>query len=443
MKGTADSMANSMTKHEQIIRYIKSLEINTKVSVRQIARELEVSEGTAYRAIKEAEARGLVSSIPKVGTIRIQAEEEREIEDLTLKEIALILEGEILTGQNGLGRAPSRFVLGCNSPEIIEKYLEKDAVLIVGNIAELQELAVRKEAHLIIAGAFKIREELLKEAEEKGLVVISCPYDAFEAVSLMNRAVYDRLTEKELIRVEDIMVRDVDYLPSDATVADWHRMAQTTGHSRFPVVDQNMMVIGIVTAVDVAGIDRNASILSVMTKGVLKVERRTLLTHLSRVLLWEGFELVPIVEDGRLVGVVSRQDILAAFQQVQKQPHVGETVDNLVMSGFKLEKWEEGVKIAGEITQFMINEYGAASPGVIVTIISTIAYIALRKQLRLESLVSNISLYHMEPVAVGDHVEVYARIIHLEKKTCVVEVDVYSNRKLKVKSVVHARIVKK
>jgi len=443
LKGSTDTMNNNLTKHEQIIRYIKSLEINAKISVRQIARELEVSEGTAYRAIKEAEARGLVSSIPKVGTIRIQAEEEKEIEDLTLKEIALILEGEILTGQNGLGRAPSRFVLGCNSPEITEKYLEKDAVLIAGNMEELQEAALRKGAHLIVAGAFKIREELLKAAEEKGLVVISCPYDAFEAVSLMNRAVYDRLTEKELIRVEDIMVKDVDYLTANATVADWHRMAQTTGHSRFPVVDQNMMVIGIVTAVDVAGIDRNASILSVMTKGVLKVERRTLLTHLSRVLLWEGFELVPIVEEGRLVGVVSRQDILAAFQQVQKQPHVGETVDNLVMSGFKLEKWEEGVKIAGEITKFMINEYGTASPGVIVTIVSTAAYIALRKQLRLESLVSDLSFYHMEPVAVGDRVEVYARIIHLEKKTCVVEVEVYSSRRLKVKSVVHARIVKK
>ena len=37
------------TKHEQILNYIESLPVGTKVSVRQIAKDLEVSEGTAYR----------------------------------------------------------------------------------------------------------------------------------------------------------------------------------------------------------------------------------------------------------------------------------------------------------------------------------------------------------------------------------------------------------
>jgi len=440
---TIDPIGSSLTKHEQIIRHIKSLSVDTRVSVRQIARVMDVSEGTAYRAIKEAEARGLVSSIPKVGTIRILAEEEREIEDLTLKEISLILEGEILAGQQNMSAVPSRFVVGCTGPDIVEKSLEKDAILIVGNLPELQLLAVKKGTHLIVTGAHKVADAIIEAAQENDVVVISCPYDAFEAVSLMNRAVYDRLTEKELIRVEDIMVKDVHYLTSEAAVEDWHRMNQTTGHSRFPVVDKNMMVIGIATAVDVAGIDKKSSILAVMTKGVLKVEKHTLLTHLSRLLLWEGFELVPIVENGRLVGVVSRQDILAAFQQVQKQPHIGETVDNLVMSGFTLDKWEGGAKISGEITQFMINEYGAASPGVMVTIVSTAAYIASRKQLRLETVPSHLSFHQMEPVAVGDKVEVFTTIIHLEKKTCIIEVNVYCNKKLKVKALISCRIIKK
>ncbi|MBR2009506.1 MAG: transcriptional regulator, partial [Peptococcaceae bacterium] len=45
----------SATKHEQIIKYIESLPVGTKVSVRQVAKDLDVSEGTAYRAIKTAE----------------------------------------------------------------------------------------------------------------------------------------------------------------------------------------------------------------------------------------------------------------------------------------------------------------------------------------------------------------------------------------------------
>ncbi|HEY9576594.1 MAG TPA: HTH domain-containing protein, partial [Pseudobacillus sp.] len=47
-----------ITKHEQILQYIEGLPIGEKISVRQIAKALSVSEGTAYRAIKDAEAKG-------------------------------------------------------------------------------------------------------------------------------------------------------------------------------------------------------------------------------------------------------------------------------------------------------------------------------------------------------------------------------------------------
>ena len=43
------------TKHEIVIEYIESLEVGEKVSVRQLARQMNISEGTVYRAIKEAE----------------------------------------------------------------------------------------------------------------------------------------------------------------------------------------------------------------------------------------------------------------------------------------------------------------------------------------------------------------------------------------------------
>jgi len=233
MKGS-ESVGNSLSKHEQIIRYIKDLNIEKRVSVRQIAKEMRVSEGTAYRAIKEAEAQGLVSSIPKVGTVRIQTEKERGIEELTLKEICMILEGEVLSGQQHMATAPSRFVIGSNSLEILDRYLEKDALLIVGDIAQIQRFALQKGAHLIIAGAFKVASELIHVAEEKELMIISCPYDTFEAVSILNRALHDRLTDKELVRVEDIMVTDVDYLLADGTVADWHKLAQKNRSQSFP-----------------------------------------------------------------------------------------------------------------------------------------------------------------------------------------------------------------
>ena len=49
-----------MTKNEQIIKHIESLSIGSKISVRKIAKDLNVSEGTAYRAIKDADRKSVV-----------------------------------------------------------------------------------------------------------------------------------------------------------------------------------------------------------------------------------------------------------------------------------------------------------------------------------------------------------------------------------------------
>ncbi|RBN36713.1 hypothetical protein DMN50_34145, partial [Priestia megaterium] len=82
------------TKHEQILQYIDSLPIGEKISVRQIAKELNVSEGTAYRAIKDAENKGYVSTIERVGTIRIERKKKENIEKLTFAEVVNIVDGQ-------------------------------------------------------------------------------------------------------------------------------------------------------------------------------------------------------------------------------------------------------------------------------------------------------------------------------------------------------------
>lgn len=431
------------TKHERIIRYIKELEVGTKVSVRQIAKELDVSEGTAYRAIKEAENQGLVSSIPKVGTIRIEEVAEKELEDLNLREISLIVEGEVLCGHDQLGMVPGQFVIGSSTEDVLEKLIERETLLLVGDREDIQLLGLEKGAALLITGS-NVTETVLEKGKSLNIPIITCPFDTFVATSMINRAVYERLTSKELVRIEDIMVTDVEYLSSESTVSMWHELSQKTGHSRFPVVDQNSVVVGIVSAVDVAGVDPETSVLSVMTSAVLTAGPKTLVTHLSRVLVWEGFELVPVVDDDkRLLGVVSRQDILKAFQQAQRQPQVGETVDNITLSGFKLSDWENGIKLTGEITDFMVNELGTASIGTVVMIMSTAAFINVRKNLRWDTIPENFNIYQMDPPSVGEVVEVFAKILHIAKKTCTVEIEMYNGTELQVKALTTLKVVKK
>ncbi len=85
-----------MSKHEEIINYIHSLKVGTKISVRRISSELGLSDGTSYRAIKEAENMGIVSTIPRVGTIRVAKVDKKNIENLTYAQVTNILDATVL-----------------------------------------------------------------------------------------------------------------------------------------------------------------------------------------------------------------------------------------------------------------------------------------------------------------------------------------------------------
>ena len=86
------------SKHQQIIRYIESLPVGEKISVRSIAKNMEMSEGTAYRAIKEAENIGIVSTIERVGTIRIERKTKDNLKNYLLEKLLKLLKGKYSVG---------------------------------------------------------------------------------------------------------------------------------------------------------------------------------------------------------------------------------------------------------------------------------------------------------------------------------------------------------
>jgi len=429
-----------LTKHQQILTFIEELAIGSKVSVRFIAKELDVSEGTAYRAIKESEAKGFVRSIPKVGTIRIEGVKERQIEDLTLREVSQIAEGIVICGFEYLDRSPNKFTIAAMEVDTMGRYLEDEALCIVGNRRDAQIFALEHNASLLITGGLEPDEEVVALARQNNLVIIQSPYDTFAVTSMINRALYDRLIQKELILVEDIMVKDVSYLKADMTVGDWRTLSQSTDHSRFPVVEEDMTLVGIVTAVDVAGADVNSTIKDVMNANPFMVGRDDPVTHISRIMVWEGWEIAVVADQGKLIGIVSLQDVIEAYQQVQKQPQFGETVDNLVLSGFRFVDDAEHLTIDGEITNSMVNDFGSASCGVLVTVMNMAAYIGLRKKYRLDAITENFTLYQLQPIAVGTEIKVTAKLLLVAKKHCNIEVDVTVDKVVVAKGLMTARI---
>jgi CBS domain-containing protein len=92
------------------------------------------------------------------------------------------------------------------------------------------------------------------------------------------------------------------------------------GYPALPVVDDDGQLIGIVGDGDVIlhRLDRRrcggSTVADAMTTQVLAVPRQLELEELSRRLVSGGHPLLPVVEDRRLVGVVTRRELLRQWQ---------------------------------------------------------------------------------------------------------------------------------
>lgn len=432
-----------MTKNQQILEYIKSLKVGTRISVRKIAEEMNVSEGTAYRAIKDAVINGFVNTIPRVGTVRIQSKQSTDIERLTFSEVLNIVEGSILAGREGLHKHINNFLIGAMTPDAVARYLEENSLLIVGNREELFNLALERNCAILITGGFNCNERIKEKANAEGIPILSCSYDTFTVATLINKAIYNNMIKKDIILVEDIVTKNIFYLHIDGTVQDWKSLVRKSGHTRFPVVDFKGNVVGMVTTKDITEKDENQPIDSVMSRGPITVTPKTSVAYVAHIMVWEGIELIPVVEGRKLIGVVSRQDVIKALQYRKNQPQVGNTQEEFLLGNFQAMDYKDGITLRGEIEPFMLNNLGSGSCGTLVMLISLAAHMAIKKKKKVESVIKSISVNFLKPIQLNDIIEVKATIIETSRNSCCVDVFVIHNDVIVMKAIMSASYLRK
>ncbi|MFC4022547.1 DRTGG domain-containing protein [Oceanobacillus longus] len=431
------------TKHEQIIQYIISLSVGNKISVRQIAKDLNVSDGTAYRAIKEAENQGLVSTIERVGTIRIERKKKENFEQLTFAEIVNIIDGQVLGGRDGLYKTLSKFVIGAMQLDAMMRYTQADSLLIVGNRFKAHELALTAGAAVLITGGFDTEDHVKKLADEKKLPIISTSYDTFTVAAMINRAIYDQLIKKEIVFVGDIATsfEESYFLRVKDTIADWYELNEKSSHSRFPVVDDKLRVVGMVSSKDIVGKDRTVIIDRVMSKKPQVVQAKTSLASVAHTMVWQGIELIPVVDQGyHLQGVVSRQDVLKAMQQIQRQPQVGETIDDIVASNLEASEDDDSVFESKVIPQ-MTNQLGTLSNGVFTSLITEASSRLLMKVRKADITIENLTVYFSKPVQIDSKLVIKPKLLDVGRLYAKIDVEVYNERNLVGKGLIMAQLI--
>jgi predicted transcriptional regulator len=434
------------TKHEQILQYIDSLPVGEKISVRQIAKAMSVSEGTAYRAIKDSENKGYVSTIERVGTIRIERKKKENIEKLTYAEIVNIIDGQVVGGRAGLHKTLNKFVIGAMKLDAMMRYTGAGNLLIVGNRTNAHELALKAGAAVLITGGFDTEDHVKKLADELQLPIISSSYDTFTVATMINRAIYDQLIKKEIVLVEDILtpVDDTIYLKVNDTAAVWHEHNRETMHSRFPVIDDNRKIQGMVTSKDILGQNPSIQIDKIMTKNPMTVSGKTSVASAAHMMVWEGIEVLPVVDDSnRLEGIISRQDVLKALQMVQRQPQVGETIDDIVTSQLVLTNGKtkgEEIYQCG-VTPQMTNYLGTISYGVFTTIVTEAANRVLRTYKKGDLVVENMTIYFIKPVQIDSMLEIYPKVLEVGRKFGKVDVEVFNEGILVGKAMMMCQLI--
>lgn len=100
------------------------------------------------------------------------------------------LDGEIITGDPDAYFEKGKVVVAASSPDLMEETIENDDLVILGNRYEVQLCAIELNASCIIVclGA-PIFKTIKKLAEERNIVVISTPHDAFTVARLINQSI--------------------------------------------------------------------------------------------------------------------------------------------------------------------------------------------------------------------------------------------------------------
>jgi len=119
----------------------------------------------------------------------------------------------------------------------------------------------------------------------------------------------------KLLKAKDIMMKEVITIGSDILLKKAIKKLLESKVSSMPVVDDTGKMVGIISCEDILnlafdGYLNNTRVEMVMTKNVVYFKPDTNIEEIALAIARNHFHRVPIIENGRIVGIVSRTDIV-------------------------------------------------------------------------------------------------------------------------------------
>ena len=130
-----------------------------------------------------------------------------------------------------------------------------------------------------------------------------------------------------MLTADAIMTENLITIHPDAPVSEAIDLLLTHGISGLPVVDDGGRLVGVITEFAILAMVydhdvQNQTVGKHMTTEVILVDANDPISRIADLCIVHRVRRVPVMRDGRLVGVIARRDVLKALYQDQLALHV-------------------------------------------------------------------------------------------------------------------------
>ena len=165
--------------------------VDPNVSIKEVWGKMGEHQVKTIPVVKDGELLGVITT----GDIAMSYMDVHDNHILSeaktqYRNILKTLNGTMLVGNEHGQFSKGKVTIGASSSDVMEEFIHKDDLVIVGNRYDAQACAVDIDAGcLVVCHGAEVPDELLKRAEEQSIVVIQTPYDTFTAVRLINQSI--------------------------------------------------------------------------------------------------------------------------------------------------------------------------------------------------------------------------------------------------------------
>ena len=155
------------------------------------------------------------------------------------------LEGAMLIGDEREYFKEGKVLIAAANPDMMEYYIEKHDLVILGNRYESQLCAIEMEAGcIIVCEGAGVSMTIKKLAQERGCTVITTPYDTYTAARLINQSMQISF----FMKTENLITFD-----TDDYIDDIKEVMASKRHRDFPILDKNGKYKGMISRRNLLG----------------------------------------------------------------------------------------------------------------------------------------------------------------------------------------------